>query len=182
MKRCKWCNLKNDIYIKYHDEEWCKSNFDERYLYEMLILESFQAGLSWECVLNKRENFRKAFDNFDIDKICNYRDKKIQDLLTDRNIIRNKLKIQATISNSKIFKQIQKEYGTFYNYLKQFTDDTVIYEIDKTTSELSDNISKDLQKRGMKFVGSTIIYSYLQAIGIIYSHDKECFLYKQGEC
>ena len=148
----------------------------------MLILESFQAGLSWECVLNKRENFRKAFDNFDIDKICNYGDKKIQDLLTDRNIIRNKLKIQATISNSKIFKQIQKEYGTFYNYLKQFTDDTVIYEIDKTTSELSDNISKDLQKRGMKFVGSTIIYSYLQAIGIIYSHDKECFLYKQGEC
>ncbi len=182
MKRCKWCNLKNDIYIKYHDEEWCKPNFDERYLYEMLILESFQAGLSWECVLNKRENFRKAFDNFDIDKICNYGDKKIQDLLTDRNIIRNKLKIQATISNSKIFKQIQKEYGTFYNYLKQFTDDTVIYEIDKTTSELSDNISKDLQKRGMKFVGSTIIYSYLQAIGIIYSHDKECFLYKQGEC
>lgn len=182
MKRCKWCNLKNDIYIKYHDEEWCKPNFDERYLYEMLILESFQAGLSWECVLNKRENFRKAFDNFDIDKICNYGDKKIQDLLTDRNIIRNKLKIQATISNSKIFKQTQKEYGTFYNYLKQFTDDTVIYEIDKTTSELSDNISKDLQKRGMKFVGSTIIYSYLQAIGIIYSHDKECFLYKQGEC
>ena len=182
MKRCKWCNLKNDIYIKYHDEEWCKPNFDERYLYEMLILDSFQAGLSWECVLNKRENFRKAFDNFDIDKICNYGDKKIQDLLTDRNIIRNKLKIQATISNSKIFKQIQKEYGTFYNYLKQFTDDTVIYEIDKTTSELSDNISKDLQKRGMKFVGSTIIYSYLQAIGIIYSHDKECFLYKQGEC
>ena len=182
MKRCKWCNLKNDIYIKYHDEEWCKPNFDERYLYEMLILESFQAGLSWECALNKRENFRKAFDNFDIDKICNYGDKKIQDLLTDRNIIRNKLKIQATISNSKIFKQIQKEYGTFYNYLKQFTDDTVIYEIDKTTSELSDNISKDLQKRGMKFVGSTIIYSYLQAIGIIYSHDKECFLYKQGEC
>ena len=149
MKRCKWCNLKNDIYIKYHDEEWCKPNFDERYLYEMLILESFQAGLSWECVLNKRENFRKAFDNFDIDKICNYGDKKIQDLLTDRNIIRNKLKIQATISNSKIFKQIQKEYGTFYNYLKQFTDDTVIYEIDKTTSELSDNISKDLQKRGI---------------------------------
>lgn len=182
MKRCKWCNLKNDIYIRYHDEEWCKPNFDERHLYEMLILESFQAGLSWECVLNKRENFRKAFDNFDIDKICNYRDKKIQDLLTDRNIIRNKLKIQATISNSKIFKQIQKEYGTFYNYLKQFTDDTVIYEVNKTTSELSDNISKDLQKRGMKFVGSTIIYSYLQAIGIIYSHDKECFLYKQGEC
>ena len=182
MKRCKWCNLKNELYVKYHDEEWCKPNFDERYLYEMLILESFQAGLSWECVLNKRENFRKAFDNFDIDKICNYGDKKIQDLLTDRNIIRNKLKIQATISNSKIFKQIQKEYGTFYNYLKQFTDDTVIYEIDKTTSELSDNISKDLQKRGMKFVGSTIIYSYLQAIGIIYSHDKECFLYKQGEC
>ena len=175
--RCKWCNLKNETYIKYHDEEWCKLNLDEQYLYEMLILESFQAGLSWECVLNKRGNFRKAFDNFDINKICNYDDKKIEELLKNEKIIRNKLKIKAAINNSRIFKEIEKEYGSFHNYLKNFTNDETVYEIGRTTSELSDNISKDLQKRGMKFVGSTIIYSYLQAIGIICSHDEECFLY-----
>ena len=178
--RCKWCNLKNPIYIKYHDEEWGVQNFNEQYLFEMLILESFQAGLSWECVLNKREDFRKAFDNFDVEKICNYNDEKIQELLKNEKIIRNKLKINATINNSKIFKKIQNEYGTFHNYLKTFTNDVIIYEIDKTTNQLSDNLSKDLQKRGMKFVGSTIIYSYLQAIGIIYSHDKECFMYKNN--
>ena len=179
MKRCKWCNLKNELYIKYHDEEWCVPNFDDKYLYEMLILESFQAGLSWECVLNKRESFRKAFDNFDIDKICDYDNSKIQKLLENKDIIRNKLKISSTINNSKIVKSIQNEYGSFYNYLRTFTKNKIIYEIDKTTNPLSDKLSKDLQKRGMKFVGSTIIYSYLQAIGIIYSHDKECFLYKQ---
>lgn len=179
IKRCKWCNLKNPLYIKYHDEEWCQPNFNEQYLFEMLILESFQAGLSWECVLNKREDFRKAFDNFDIDKISKYNNKKIEELLKNEKIIRNKLKINAAINNSKIFKEIQKEYGSFYNYLRTFTKDTTVYEIDKVTSELSDNISKDLIKRGMKFVGSTIIYSYLQAIGVIYSHDKECFMYKE---
>ena len=177
-KRCKWCNLKNELYIKYHDEEWAVPNFEEKYLYEMLILESFQAGLSWECVLNKRESFRKAFDNFDIDKICNYDENKIQELLKNENIIRNKLKIKAAIDNSKIFKNIQKEHGSFYNYLRKYTKDKIIIEIDKTTSELSDTISKDLQAKGMKFVGSTIIYSYLQAIGVIYSHEKECYLYK----
>lgn len=179
MIRCKWCNLKNPKYIEYHDNEWCKPNFDDKYLYEMLILESFQAGLSWECVLNKRASFKKAFDNFNIDKICNYDDKKVQELLTNKDIIRNKLKINAAINNSKIFKAIQNEYGTFHNYLKTFTEDTIMYEVDKTTNELSDMLSKDLQKRGMKFVGSTIIYSYLQAIGVIYSHDKECFLYRE---
>ncbi len=178
MIRCKWCNLKNEKYIEYHDKEWCVLNLDDKYLFEMLILESFQAGLSWECVLNKRENFRKAFDNFDIDKIINYKEEKIQKLLQNEKIIRNKLKIKATINNSKIFKEVQSEYGTFHNYLKTFTNDEIIYETGKTTNLLSDEISKDLQKRGMKFVGSTIIYSYLQAIGIIYSHDKECFLYK----
>ena len=177
-KRCKWCNLKNPRYIDYHDNEWCKINFDDKYLYEMLILESFQAGLSWEWVLNKRESFRKAYDNFDIEKVCSYDEKKVTELLNNKEIIRNKLKINASINNSKIFKEIANEYGTFYNYLKTFTQDKTIYEIDKTTNNLSDNISKDLQKRGMKFVGSTIIYSYLQAIGIIYSHDKECYLYK----
>ncbi len=179
MKRCKWCNLNNPKYIEYHDNEWCKPNFDDKYLFEMLILESFQAGLSWECVLNKREDFRKAYDNFDIDKICNYDDTKIQELLNNDKIIRNKLKIKASITNSKIFKSIQNEYGSFYNYLKTFMNQDVIYETDVTTNDLSDNISNDLRKRGMKFVGSTIIYSFLQAVGIIYSHDKECFLYKE---
>ena len=180
MIRCKWCNLNNPKYIEYHDNEWCKPNFDDKYLYEMLILESFQAGLSWECILNKRESFKIAYDNFDIDKVCYYDNEKIEKLLNNKNIIRNKLKINASINNSKIFKEIVKEYGTFYDYLKSFTHNTVIYEINKTTNDLSDKISKDLQKRGMKFVGSTIIYSYLQAIGVIYSHDKECFMYKSN--
>ena len=177
--RCTWCNLNNPKYIDYHDNEWCQPNFDDKYLYEMLILESFQAGLSWECVLNKRESFKLAFDNFDIDKICNYDENKIQELLKNEKIIRNKLKIKAAINNSKIFKNIQKEYGTFYNYLRQFTKDKIIYEIDKTSSKLSDAISKSLQEKGMKFVGTTIIYSYLQAIGVIYSHEKDCYLYKK---
>ncbi len=179
MKRCKWCNLNNPKYIEYHDTEWCKPNFDDKYLFEMLILESFQAGLSWECVLNKRDDFRRAYDNFDIDKICNYDDTKIQELLNNDKIIRNKLKIKASITNSKIFKSIQNEYGSFYNYLKTFMNQDVIYETDVTNNDLSDNISNDLRKRGMKFVGSTIIYSFLQAVGIVYSHDKECFLYKE---
>ena len=177
--RCKWCNPKNSKYIKYHDKEWCKPNFNEKYLFEMLILESFQAGLSWECVLNKREDFRKAYDNFEIDKICKYDDKKIQELMQNEKIIRNKLKIKASINNAQIFKEIQKEYGKFNKYLTTFTKEKIIYETNKTTNNLSDKISKDLQKRGMKFVGSTIIYLYLQAIGAIYSHDKECFMYKE---
>ena len=179
MNRCKWCNLKNPKYIEYHDNEWCKLNLDDKYLFEMLILESFQAGLSWECVLNKRESFKECYNNFDLDKVCNYDEIKINELINNKNIIRNKLKIRASINNAKIFRNIINEYGTFHNYLKQFTDDKIIYEIDKTTNELSDKISNDLIKRGMKFVGSTIIYSYLQAIGIIYSHDKDCFLYKE---
>lgn len=178
--RCKWCNLKNKLYIEYHDKEWGVPNFDEHNLFEMLILESFQAGLSWECVLNKREDFRKAFDNFEIDKICNYDDKKIQELLKNEKIIRNKLKINSAINNSKIFREIQKEYGTFNNYLITFTNNKIIYEADKTSSELSDKISEDLKKRGMKFVGTTIIYSYLQAIGAINSHEEDCFMYKNN--
>lgn len=177
MTRCKWCNINNPKYVEYHDNEWCKPNFNDEYLFEMLVLESFQAGLSWECVLNKRESFREAFDNFDIDKIINYNENKIQELLENKKIIRNKLKINATINNSKVFKQIQKEFGNFSEYLKTYTNNKVIYETEKITNQLSDAISKDLQKRGMKFVGSTIIYSYLQAIGVIYSHEEECFLY-----
>lgn len=177
-KRCKWCNLKNDLYIQYHDAEWCTPNFDDQYLYEMLILESFQAGLSWECVLNKRESFRKAYDDFLLDKVISYDENKVLELLNNKDIIRNKLKINASINNSKIFKEIVREYGSFYNYLRTFTNDNILYEIDKTTNDLSDAISKDLQRRGMKFVGSVIIYSYLQAIGVIYSHDKDCYMYK----
>ena len=178
-KRCKWCNLKNPLYVEYHDIEWCVPNFDDQYLYEMLILESFQAGLSWECVLNKRESFRKAYDNFDINKVISYDENKVNELINNKEIIRNKRKIHASIKNSRIFKLIVEEFGSFYNYLKIFTNDSTIYETDKTTNELSDAISKDLKKRGMTFVGSVIIYSYLQAIGVIYSHDENCFLYKE---
>ena len=176
--RCTWCNLKNPKYVKYHDTEWCSPNFDEQYLYEMLILESFQAGLSWECVLNKRESFRKAYDNFDIDKVVLYDENKINELICNKDIIRNKLKIKASINNSRIFKKIALEYGSFYNYLRSFTKDETIFEVGKITNDLSDAISRDLQNRGMKFVGSVIIYSYLQAIGLIYSHDKDCYLFK----
>ena len=178
IKRCSWCNEQNPIYVDYHDNEWCKPNFSDKYLYEMLILESFQAGLSWECVLNKRESFRQAYDNFDIDKICAYDSKKIAELLSNKGIIRNKLKIKASINNSIIFKDIVCEFGSFYDYIKTFTEGKIIYETGKITNELSDKISTDLKKRGMSFVGSTIIYSYLQAIGVIYSHDKECYLHK----
>ena len=178
LKRCKWCNLKNTVYIKYHDQEWGVPNFDEQYLFEMLILESFQAGLSWECVLNKREAFRKAFDGFDAEKVATYGDDKITELQNNKDIIRNKLKIRAAVNNAKIFLKIQKEYGSFGEYLKVFTNGQKIIEVGKTTSSLSDALSADLVKRGMKFVGSTIIYSYLQAIGVIFSHEEECFMYK----
>ena len=177
-KRCKWCNPKNPAYIEYHDREWCVPRFDDGYLYEMLILESFQAGLSWECVLNKRESFRKAYDNCDINKVIAYDEAKANELINNKGIIRNKRKIYASINNSKIFKKISEEYGSFHNYLKTFTDDKIIYETDKTANALSDAISRDLQSRGMTFVGSVIIYSYLQAIGVIYSHNKDCYLYK----
>lgn len=178
MKRCSWVNPNNPAYVSYHDEEWGKTNFDEGYLFEMLILEAFQAGLSWEIVLNKREAFRKAYDDFDIEKILSYGEVKIDELLNNPDIIRNKLKIRASISNAKVFKQIEEEFGTFYAYLKDFVGDEIIYENDKTTSKISDKLSKDLKKRGMKFVGSTTIYSYLQAVGFINSHDDDCFLKK----
>ena len=177
--RCKWCNLKNEKYIKYHDEEFGILNNDDKYLFEMLILESFQAGLSWECVLNKRDSFRLCYDNFDLDKVVLYDDKKINELCNNKDIIRNKLKIKASINNAIIFKQIKEEYGGFYNYIKKFSNGKIIVENNKATNELSDAISKDLQSRGMKFVGSVIIYSYLQAIGIIKSHDNNCYLYEK---
>ena len=180
MERCSWCNKANQVYIKYHDEEWGVLNKDEHYLYEMLILESFQAGLSWQCILNKRPFFEQSFDNFELTKIINYDDEKINELLQNKNIVRNRLKIKATINNSRIFQDIIKEYGSFFNYLNSFTDGKIIYEVGKTTNYLSDTISNDLKKRGMTFVGSTIIYSYLQAIGLIYSHEENCFLFKHN--
>lgn len=176
-KRCIWVNPKNQRYIDYHDQEWGRACYDDQKLFEMLILECFQAGLSWECVLNKREGFRKAFDGFNIEKISEYNDKKIASLQKNLNIIRNRLKIQAAISNAKVFLEIQKEWTSFSDYIWHWTKGKVIYESNQTTSNLSDQISKDLKKRGMKFVGSTTIYAYLQAVGIINSHDIDCFLY-----
>ena len=180
MQRCKWCNLDNPLYVKYHDEEWGEPTYDDKKLFELLILESFQAGLSWECILNKRENFRHAYDSFDIDKIINYDEAKINELKQNPGIIRNKLKIKASINNAKIFKQIKKEYGSFSKYIWGFTNGKIIYETNKTSSKLSDQISKDLKKKGMTFIGTTIIYAYLQAIGIVNSHDENCFKYKKG--
>lgn len=179
-KRCRWVNLKNPLYVKYHDEEWGKPLHDDKALYELLILESFQAGLSWECILNKRENFRKAYDGFDIDRVAAYDESKIEELLEDPGIIRNRRKVNASINNSRIFKRIQEEFGSFDEYLWGFTDHQIIYESFETatTSPLSDRISGDLKKRGMKFVGSTIIYSYLQSAGIIYAHSEECCLHQ----
>ncbi|EFY06137.1 DNA-3-methyladenine glycosylase I [Succinatimonas hippei] len=177
--RCKWVNLNNPLYVAYHDTEWGNPVFDDHCLFEMLILESFQAGLSWECVLNKRKDFKIAFDNFELNKVINYDDNKIAELLSNEKIIRNRLKIKAAISNAKIFKEIQKETKSFSNYLWHWTDYKIIHETGKTSSALSDAISKDLQKRGMKFVGTTIIYSYLQAVGVINSHEKDCFLAPQ---
>lgn len=179
MNRCKWCNLANKKYVDYHDFEWGVLNTNDSYLFEMLILESFQAGLSWQCVLNKREAFKKAYDSFDINKVVSYDETKINELIKNKDIIRNKLKITASINNAKIFKEICNEYGSFYNYLKTFTNGKIYYETNLTKSPLSDKISLDLEKRKMKFVGSIIIYSYLQAVGIINSHEKECFLYKK---
>lgn len=178
MNRCLWVNLKNPLYIKYHDEEWGQPQHDDKKLFELLILECFQAGLSWECVLNKRENFQKAYDDFDIEKIVNYDEKKVSELLSNPLIIRNKLKINASIVNSVVFKRIQEEYGSFDNYIWKFTDKKIVIEDYRVRSysPLSDEISKDLKKRGMKFVGSTTIYAYLQSIGVINGHGKECDL------
>ena len=173
--RCYWANPKNERYICYHDEEWGVPVHDDQKLLEMLILECFQAGLSWECVLNKRDAFRKAFDGFDLEKICAYHEDKLEMLRNNPEIIRNRLKIQAAVINAQAFRKIQKEYGSFSEYLWHWTDGRVIQETGKTSSELSDTISKDLKKYGMKFAGTTVVYAYLQAIGVIWSHENECF-------
>ena len=179
MKRCSWCNLNNALYVDYHDNEWGILRTDDKYLFEMLLLESFQAGLSWECVLNKRESFRESYNNFDYEKIMNYNEKDVDRLMDCKGIIRNRRKIEASIKNAKIFSDIVNEYDGFYNYLCVFSNGNIIYENDKTTNSLSDIISKDLNNRGMRFVGSVIIYSFLQAVGIIDSHEEDCFKWRE---
>lgn len=179
--RCFWANPKNPRYLAYHDEEWGEACHDDGKLFEMLILECFQAGLSWECVLNKRDAFEEAFDHFDVQKVSQYDQSKIACLSKDQGIIRNQLKINASITNAKVFIAIQEEFGSFDHYIWSFTKRETCYEpCDlRTTSPLSDLISKDLKKRGMKFVGTTVIYSYLQAIGIINGHLKGCWKYME---
>ena len=174
--RCRWANPKNERYLRYHDEEWGVPVHNDDKLFEMLVLECFQAGLSWECVLNKQEAFREAFDGFDLEKICDYDADKLEELRRNPGIIRNRLKIQAAVTNARVFRAIQQEYGSFSDYLWKWTDGKTIYESTQTCSPLSDEISKDLKKRGMKFVGTTVVYAYLQAVGIINSHERECFL------
>ena len=178
--RCKWCNPCNPIYVEYHDREWGVPGKDDRYLFEMLILESFQAGLSWECILNKRENFRRAYDDFDPEKVCNYDERKLSELLGNPGIVRNRLKIRASIKNATIFREISGEFGGFWNYIVKFAGKEVIYERHCVTNAISDAISGDLRRRGMSFVGSTIIYAYLQAIGVIDSHEETCFKYRKN--
>ncbi len=179
MKRCKWCKQNNPLYVKYHDQEWGKLNTEDSYLFQMLILELFQAGLSWECILNKREAFRIAFDDFDVHKISAYDVAKVNVLMENQNIVRNRKKIEATINNAKIFIDIQKEFGSFNNYLKQYTKGKILYEANQVSNPLSDSISADLKRRGMKFVGTKIIYSFLQATGYINAHEKDCYLYQE---
>lgn len=178
-RRCRWCNLKNPLYVAYHDTEWCVPKYGDGELFELLILESFQAGLSWECVLNKREAFREAFDGFDIDTVAAYGEEKIASLMGNPGIIRNGRKIRAAIRNAQVFREIVRECGSFYAYLCRFTGGAVVHEVEATRSALSDAISADLKRRGMTFVGTTIVYSYLQAVGIIHSHERECFLYSE---
>lgn len=175
--RCSWCNPKNPLYIQYHDEEWGNPVYDDRILFEFLILESFQAGLSWEIILNKRENFRRAFAEFDPNQVASFTEQRIAELSQDASIIRNRRKIRASVNNAKVFLQIQKNWGSFSDYIWHFTDHHIIYENDKTSSPLSDVIADDLKKQGMQFVGTTILYSYLQAVGVINSHETNCFLF-----
>lgn len=174
--RCGWVNLRNPLYVAYHDEEWSRPVHDDRRLFELLILEGFQAGLSWECILNKREAFRRAFDGFDPVKVSRYGESDIRRLCSDASIVRNRLKIRAAIKNSRIFLSIVEAFGSFDRYIWSFTGGRVIrepYNL-RTSSPLSDRISKDLKRRGMKFVGTVIIYSYLQAIGVLNAHGREC--------
>lgn len=182
--RCGWC-VGDDLYEAYHDQEWGVPVYDDDTLFEFLILETFQAGLSWITVLRKRENFRKAFDNFDYKAIANYKQAKIDSLLQDAGIIRNKLKVNATVTNAKAFMNVQQEFGSFSKYIWGFVDGKPIkntlknYKDAPATTALSDAISKDLKKRGFKFVGSTVIYAHMQATGMVNDHEVGCFRYNE---
>ena len=175
--RCHWFDKSNDILRKYHDEEFGILNKDDDYLFEILVLVNFQTGLSWEIMLKKREDFRIAFDGFDVEKIAGYDEKRIEELLENENIIRNKNKIKAVINNAKVFIKIQEDYGSFYDYIKTFTKGQIFHERGLTESELSRTMVEDLKKKGMKYLGPITMYSYLQTIGVINSHEEDCFLY-----
>ena len=182
--RCGWCEG-DTLYEAYHDEEWGVPVKDDDTLFEFLILETFQAGLSWITVLRKRENFRKAFDHFDYKKIATYEQEKIDELLTNEGIIRNKLKVKATITNAQAFMKIQEEFGSFSDYIWGFVDGKPIknklknYKNAPANTALSDSISKDLKKRGFKFVGSTVVYAHMQATGMVNDHEVSCFRYDE---
>lgn len=186
MNRCPWVN-QNPKMIEYHDKEWGVPVFDDKIIFEFLTLESAQAGLSWETVLNKREGYKKAFANFDPEKVAHFDEQKILELLQNPEIIRNKLKINAAVNNAKRFLEVQKEFGTFSKYIWQFVNNKPINnnlnskEDYKATSKESDALSKDLKKRGFKFVGSTIIYAHMQATGLINDHLATCFRHKEVE-
>ena len=180
MHRCFWVDEKSPLYIKYHDEEWGVPKYNDADLFELLILEGFQAGLSWITVLKKRDAFREAFDKFDVKKVASYDDKKINELLQNDKIIRHRNKIESAVKNAKVFIEIQKEFGSFSNYIWSFTKGKIIKNVDdkiRVSTPLSDEISKDLKKRGMKYAGTVIIYSYLQAIGVINDHETTCCCY-----
>lgn len=183
-QRCPWC-LGNDLYMAYHDNEWGVPVKDDDTLFEFLILETFQAGLSWLTILKKRENFRKAFDGFDYLNISRYTETKIEALLQDEGIIRNKLKVRATVSNAQAFMKVQEEFGSFSKYIWAFVDGQPIkntitnYKEGPANTSLSDTISKDLKKRGFKFVGSTVVYAHMQATGMVNDHEVNCFRYDE---
>jgi DNA-3-methyladenine glycosylase I len=185
MERCGWVKPENAHYVDYHDQEWGVPVHDDRQLFEMLILEGAQAGLSWETILNKRENYRLAFDYFDPLIISEYDDAKIEQLMQNAGIVRNRLKIKATIKNAKVFMAIQKEFGSFDHYLWDNVDGKPIVNTYKSLAELpaktelSDKLSKDLKKRGMSFVGTTIIYAFLQAVGVVNDHTINCFRHQE---
>lgn len=184
INRCAWCG-DDPLYVEYHDKEWGTPVYDDDTLFEFLILETFQAGLSWITVLRKRENFRRAFDHFNYKKIAKYGEDKVAELLSDPGIIRNKLKVRATISNAQAFMKVQEEFGSFSDYIWGFTAGKPITNSYKSLKEvpantpLSDTISKDLKKRGFKFVGTTVIYAHMQATGMVNDHLTSCFRYKE---
>ena len=180
-KRCFWVDEKFPVYVKYHDEEWGVPVHDDKKLYEMLLLETFQAGLSWITILRKREEFREAFDGFCAEKTASYGEDKMEELMQNPGLIRNRKKMEAAVKNARVFLQIQEEFGSFSNYLWGFTDGKTIINQDddfQVKTELSDRLSKDLKKRGMAFVGSVTMYSYLQAVGVVNDHELSCFCRK----